>query len=58
MPYYDLRCPHCEKEYVINATITEKTEKTIACPDCKSTDLKTVFKAAPYFKNNDQVFDN
>ena len=27
MPFYDLRCPKCDKEYNIYATIAEKTEK-------------------------------
>jgi len=31
MPFYDLRCPTCEKEYNIYASITDKTEKRIPC---------------------------
>jgi len=34
MPFYDLCCPKCGKEYNIPATIAEKTEKRIPCPDC------------------------
>jgi putative FmdB family regulatory protein len=52
MPFYDLRCPKCKKEYNIRATIAEKTEKRIACPDCDSFELETVYKSAPaYIKN-------
>ena len=47
MPYYDLYCPICDKEFNASATITEKTEKRIPCPDCGSFELKTVFKSAP-----------
>ena len=49
MPFYDLRCPKCEKEYNILASITKKTEKRIPCPDCGSLDLETVFKGAPAY---------
>ena len=49
MPYYDVRCLACEKEYNIEATIKEKTEKLIPCPDCGTFDLETVFKGAPAY---------
>ena len=49
MPNYDLRCPKCEKEYKISASIKEKTEKLIHCPDCGSFALETVFKSAPAY---------
>jgi len=52
MPFYDLRCPTCEKEYNISASITDKTEKRIPCPDCGSFELETVYKGLPaYIKN-------
>ena len=52
MPFYDLRCPICERDYTISATMAEKTEKHIPCPDCGSFDLETVYKGAPaYLKN-------
>lgn len=46
MPFYDLRCPLCEKEFNISATIAEKSEKRVPCPECGSFDLKTVYKGA------------
>jgi len=53
MPFYDLRCPACDKEYNILARVSEKTEKRIPCPDCGSFELVTVYKAAPaYIKSS------
>ena len=53
MPFYDLRCPKCNKEYTISASMTEKSEKRIPCPDCGSFDMITVFKGAPaYIKSS------
>ena len=47
MPFYDLRCSDCKGEYNISASMKEKSEKLIACPDCGSFEMETVFKAAP-----------
>jgi putative FmdB family regulatory protein len=49
MPFYDLRCIECEKEFNISAKISEKTEKRIPCPECGSFELKTVYKSAPAY---------
>jgi putative FmdB family regulatory protein len=49
MPNYDLRCGACDKEYRISASVREKTEKLILCPDCGSNELETVFKSAPAY---------
>jgi len=49
MPFYDLRCPICDKEYNISASVKNKSEKRIPCPDCGSYDLVTVYKAAPAY---------
>ena len=49
MPFYDLRCVHCDKEYNIMATMADKTGRLIPCPDCGSLDLETVYSAAPYY---------
>jgi len=52
MPFYDLRCPECDKEFNILASVKQKTEKTIPYPECGSTNLETVYKGAPaYIKN-------
>ena len=29
MPFYDLRCPKCDKEFNISASMKEKSEKRI-----------------------------
>lgn len=49
MPYYDLHCPICDKEYNISASIADKTEKRIPCPDCGSFELETVYNGAPAY---------
>ena len=49
MPFYDLRCPRCNKEYNISATMAEKSEKRIPCPDCGSLKLETVYNGAPAY---------
>jgi len=55
MPNYDLRCLKCEGEYKIRATMAEKAEQRIPCPDCGSFNLETLFKAAPaYVKGGSQ----
>ena len=49
MPNYDLRCLKCSGEYNIRASIAEKSEKRILCPDCGSHDLESIFKTAPAY---------
>jgi len=43
MPFYDLHCPGCDKDFNVRATVTDKTEKRIACPECGSNQLETIF---------------
>ena len=53
MPNYDLRCTKCSSEHNIRASMTDKSEKRIPCPNCGSFELETVFKAPPaYVKGN------
>lgn len=49
MPFYDLFCQSCDKEYNIMATMANKENRNIQCPDCGTTDLKTVYNSAPNF---------
>ena len=49
MPFYDLRCAECDKEFNIAAKISEKSEKRIPCPECGSFELETVYKGAPAY---------
>jgi len=56
MPFYDLRCLSCDKESNIKATMAEKTERRIPCPECGSTDMETVYKSAPaYIKSSGEA---
>jgi len=53
MPFYDLLCKSCNKESNVKATMAEKTESRIPCPECGSTNMETVFKSAPaYIKSS------
>ena len=53
MPFYDLRCPICDKEFNISASMADKAEKRVPCPECGSFELETVYKSSPaYIKNN------
>ena len=49
MPFYDLRCGDCGEEANIKASMAEKTEGRINCPECGSTNMQTVFKSAPSY---------
>ena len=49
MPKYDLRCEACDALFNVRASISEKTEKRINCPECGGTELATVFTAPPAF---------
>ena len=56
MPFYDLSCSDCGKEFNILASVKNKTEKRIPCPECGSLDLKTVYKGAPaYIKSTKEL---
>ena len=49
MPFYDLYCAICDKEYSIMASMADKAQRLIPCPECGSTDLKTVYNSAPAY---------
>ena len=44
MPFYDLHCVPCNKDFNISASVAEKMEKQIVCPDCGSNDMETIYK--------------
>lgn len=54
MPFYDLHCKECDHEFNAYATITERTEKQIACPECGGVEHNTILKdgAAIIVKNS------
>jgi len=49
MPFYDLYCAICDKEFNIMASMADKTGRMIPCPECGSTQLETVYNAAPAY---------
>lgn len=44
MPFYDLKCAKCGDEFNIMASISQKENGLIKCPNCGNTNLETVFK--------------
>jgi len=49
MPFYDLKCTDCEKESNIMASMADKAERRIPCPECGSLNMVTSYKAAPAY---------
>ena len=49
MPFYDLRCVKCDKEFNIMASMADKTARRIPCPECGSTEMETVYNYAPAY---------
>ena len=44
MPFYDLHCAACGGDFNIRASVADKTEKKIVCPECGANRLETIFK--------------
>ncbi len=44
MPFYDLHCSACKQDFNISASMADKTEKRILCPECGSNQLETIYK--------------
>ncbi|MCL2392314.1 MAG: zinc ribbon domain-containing protein [Oscillospiraceae bacterium] len=49
MPFYDLYCPGCDSEHNIMATMADKTNRNIPCPNCGTTNLETLYRSAPAY---------
>ena len=49
MPFYDLRCTKCDKEFNIMATMADKAAGRIPCPECGTMGMVNVYKSAPYY---------
>lgn len=45
MPYYDLKCTECGEEFNKMATMREREQKLVKCPQCGSNELEPVFKS-------------
>ena len=42
--FYDLHCTKCGKDsFEVNATVADKVEKRIYCPECGSNMMETIF---------------
>ena len=55
LPYYDLRCAACQTAFSIKATVKDRTDKSISCPDCGARDLETIYRKVHIlrYKNKD-----
>lgn len=55
MPFYELRCKSCGREFEQRASIAERTEKKIPCPDCGGVEMDPVFHSGPavHIKSHD-----
>ena len=49
MPKYDLRCEVCEIEFVSQASMSERTNNLINCPECGGNRLAAIFRSPPAF---------
>ena len=43
MPMYDYKCLDCGKESLVVLTLREHETRKVACPSCKSTNMKQLF---------------
>ena len=51
MPFYDLKCKNCGKEFNIMAKMSERENKTIKCPECSSNELDPIFSNVNIIKS-------
>ena len=49
MPLYNLKCRTCDREFDILASVSDKNEKRIHCPECESNELEALWKNAPRY---------
>jgi len=55
MPFYDLHCTGCNKDLNVRATVAEKTEKRIVCPECGSNQMETIFSPVNFHVKKDAL---
>ena len=55
MPFYDLHCASCGADSNIRASIAEKMEKRIACPECGSNDMETIYRSVNIHVKNGEA---
>lgn len=44
MPSYDLKC-RCGSEFNVSASMQDRADKNIRCPECGGNELEAVFKS-------------
>jgi len=44
MPFYDLKCTKCNHTFTKRASMSQRENKDIECPECKCNELEAVFK--------------
>jgi len=57
MPYYDLRCEKCQEEFTVKASIQSRSDKTLRCPACGSSELATVYRKVNILKYTGKACD-
>lgn len=45
MPFYDLRCRECGREFNVMAKMSERESRAIKCPECGANELDAVFSS-------------
>jgi putative FmdB family regulatory protein len=43
MPFYDLKCTKCGEEFNIMASMSQREQKLIKCPNCGNNELDPIF---------------
>jgi len=43
MPFYDFKCKKCGSKFNVMATMAEKENKLIPCPNCGDRDLERIY---------------
>ena len=54
MPFYDLKCTKCNNEFNIRASMEERENGRIKCPDCGDSRLETIFKSIGILKTKEK----
>jgi len=52
MPFYDLHCADCGKDSNVQASMADKAEKRVVCPECGSNRLETLYSPVNFHIKN------
>jgi putative FmdB family regulatory protein len=44
MPFYDMRCADCAKDFTVRASVEDKVQKRVACPECGRHNMETIYR--------------